>query len=57
LAAIGVGQPHLPWWMDADPASDSCSHEDGQCGKEKGGCGDNCDALPEAESNMDKSAD
>jgi hypothetical protein len=43
--------------MDVDPASDSFSREDGQCGKKKGGCSDNCDALPEAESNLDTSAD
>jgi hypothetical protein len=34
--------------MDVDLASDTCSREDGQCGKEKGGCGDDCDVVPEA---------
>lgn len=57
LVAIGIGQPHLPRWMDADPASDSCNREEGKCGTKKAACGDKCDASSEAKSDLGESSE
>ena len=57
LAAIGIGEPHLPWWMNADSASDGCSRGKSQCGKKKAECGDECDTTSKDEPDVARSSD
>jgi hypothetical protein len=57
LAAIGISEPHLPWWMNADSASDGCSRGKSQCGTKKAECGNGCDTTSKVEPDVAKSAD
>ncbi len=57
LAAIGIGQPHLPRWMDADPASDSCNREEVSVAPRRLGVETNVTHRPRRSQNVGKSSD